>query len=143
MGNRVLVFGLADNPGPKIPLNQIVLVAADVDTEIFRQKFVKISGHENRMTSYASKRDRALLVSSFLHRLNRIGFIEHEPFVIEGLETVDASQVNTSLLGLGHSYFGDERTVLTDLGYLLRAGLPAEKRGLKRALHKEYWVFPR
>jgi esterase/lipase superfamily enzyme len=143
MGNRVLVLGLADHPSPKIPLSQIVLVAADVDTEIFRQKFGKIVSNENWTTSYASKRDRALLISFFLHRLHRIGLIEQEPFVMEGLETVDASQVDTSLLGWRHSYFGDERTVLTDLGYMLRTGLPAERRGLKRALGKEYWMFPR
>jgi hypothetical protein len=38
------------------------------------------------------------------------------------LDTVDASAVDTSLVG--HSYYGDNRAVLADLFYLLRNGAP-------------------
>src|SRR5579863_3920980 len=143
MGNRVMMLGLADNPPPALPVGQIVFVAADVYTEMFEQKFPKMSGIGKLKTSYASKADRALLLSSWLHRGTRIGFTRHEPFVKKGMETIDASRVDTSLLSLGHSYFGDKRLVITDLGYLLREGLPAARRGLDQPPGKGYWNFPR
>ena len=121
---------------------QIVFVAADVYVEMFEQKFPKMSGIGKLKTSYASKADRALLLSSWLHRATRIGITRGEPFRRKGMETIDASMVDTSLLSLGHSYFVDKRAVLTDLGFLLREGLPAARRGLNQPLGKDYWDFP-
>jgi hypothetical protein len=61
--------------------------------------------------------------------------------VVPGLDTVDASGVDTSLLG--HSYFANQ--LVEDLFALLRNGLsPAERRLDPR--EKEglpYWVLPR
>ena len=114
MGHRVLVSALADTPRAKPALGQIALIAADVYVNVFELKFARIAHGNTSVTSYASKCDRALLLSSHLHRANRVGLIGDEPFVISGLETVDATAVNTSLLG--HSYFSNERSVLTDLG---------------------------
>lgn len=141
MGNRVMILGLADNPRPMLPLGQMVLAAADIYVDLFEQKFPKLTGKGEWFTSYASKRDRALLISSFLHRAERVGLIRYEPYVTDGLETIDATAVDTDLLG--HSYFGNERSVLTDLGYLLREGFPAQRRGLERVSDKKYWRFPR
>jgi len=142
MGSRVAVLALADNPPPALPVGQIVFVAADVYVEMFEQKFPKMSGIGKLKTSYASKADRALLLSSWLHRATRIGITRGEPFRRKGMETIDASMVDTSLLSLGHSYFVDKRAVLTDLGFLLREGLPAARRGLNQPLGKDYWDFP-
>jgi esterase/lipase superfamily enzyme len=143
MGNRVMVFGLADNPPPALPIGQIVVVAADVYVEVFDQKFPKMSGIGKLNTSYTSKTDLALLVSSWLHRATRIGFTSGEPFARPGMETIDASKVDTSLLSLRHSYFGNQRPVLTDLGYLIREGLPAMRRGLIQPSSRDYWDLPR
>lgn len=144
MGNRVLLSGLVDRPWPNDKLSQIVLVAADLPVSLFRQKFPLIRNRGDRYTSYVSHRDRALWLSSLLHRIERVGISRGgEPFVAEGLETIDASAVDTGLLGLGHSYFGDERSVLSDLGYLLREGLPAGRRGFARDEERGYWYFPR
>jgi esterase/lipase superfamily enzyme len=110
-------------------------------------KFPRIPGGDRAFTSYASKSDRALLVSAGLHRMSRVGFIKDEPFVTDGLVTVDASAVDTGLLGLGHGYVYGKRSVLTDVGLLLREGLPAARRGLRevslrREPAKRYWSFP-
>ena len=142
MGNRVVVLGLADNPPPLLPIGQIVFVAADVYVETFEQKFPKMSGIGKLKTSYTSKTDLALLISSWLHsRFTRIGIVRGEPFARPGMETIDASAVDTSLFSLRHSYFGDERTVISDLGYLIREGLPAARRGLTQPAGKDYWDF--
>jgi esterase/lipase superfamily enzyme len=141
MGNRVLLSALADFPRPPVPLREIVFMAADVEVNIFEQKFGRSVRSSALITSYASKVDRALSLSAWIHRAARIGFIDGEPFVTDGLETVDASFVDTSLLG--HSYFSDDRALLTDLGILLREGFAAERRGLRLAPGKKYWRFAR
>jgi hypothetical protein len=42
------------------------------------------------------------------------------------METIDATAVDTSFMG--HAYFAEERTLLSDLFYLVRDGSPADKR---------------
>ena len=143
MGNRVVVSGLANTSHLGLPLRNVVLVAGDVDTDLFEQQFPKmralvVRSDQDRVTSYATNSDRALWVSTVFHHTQRIGRITGTPFVAEGLETVDATAVDSSLLG--HGYFGQERSVLTDLGLLLRQGLRAPARGLKPV--KQWWAFP-
>lgn len=143
MGNRVMLHGLTGNSWPNSKLAQIVFVAADVYVDIFRQKFAKIRQHGRRYTSYVSKSDRALLLSSLLHRADRIGIAQDEPFVMEGMETIDATELNTSLFSLGHSYFADQRSVIADIGILLDNDIGASHRGLYQPPNKQYWDFPR
>lgn len=142
MGNRVVLHGLADGDWPTPRLDQVMFVAADVYTDLFRQRFPTIAGRGARYTSYASRHDRALFFSSLLHRAERVGAIDVAPFTIEGLETVDASAVDTGLLGLGHGYFAEQRSVLTDIGLLARLGLGATDRGLKQHQQPPHWRFP-
>ena len=62
--------------------------------------------------------------------------------VLPGVDTIDATKVDTGLLG--HSYYGDNRSVLSDLFSLVRYDLPPEQRfGLIRhTLRQEiYWAF--
>jgi hypothetical protein len=46
--------------------------------------------------------------------------------VLDGFDTIDASAVDTSLLG--HSYFAGSRSVLSDLLQLLKDGMPPSER---------------
>jgi Alpha/beta hydrolase of unknown function (DUF900) len=63
---------------------------------------------------YESSKDRALLLSQKLHEDLRIG----QPlFIIEGIDTVDASNVDTDFLG--HSYFSEALKLLTDINSIL------------------------
>ena len=158
MGNRVMISGLASRVGLTLPLHNIVLVAADVDIDLFEQQFPHVSElvrqeRGDLITSYATNSDRALLLSGWLHRSNRIGRFRDQPYAREGLETIDATSVDSSLIG--HSYFGDERSVLTDLGLLVCESLPASRRGLmmREGLPaskpgspdqaRKWWAFPR
>jgi hypothetical protein len=64
--------------------------------------------------------------------------------VIDGVDTIDASGVDTSLLGLGHSYFSEVQTVLQDLVAVLCKGSgPDERKGLAsaEAQGRRYWRF--
>jgi len=62
--------------------------------------------------------------------------------ILPGIDTIDVSNVDTDLLG--HSYYGDNRSVLSDLFNLIRLGAPPELRfGLRPEMHgsARYWIF--
>ncbi len=144
MGGRVSLGGLVDSAAPEKGLGQIVLVAADVSTDFFTQQFPKLSAKGEGKTLYVASKDRALMFSGQLNRSGRVGYLEKEPFVIGGMDTVDASAVDRGLLA--HSYFSDIRAVIDDLGYLLGNRLPASQRPnlreRRRATGELYWQFP-
>jgi esterase/lipase superfamily enzyme len=140
MGNRVMLNGLAEVPDANLTFGETAFIAADVGIEQFEQKFPKFQQSIARATLYVSRHDRALALSRELHKLNRIGFVDLEPYICRGLETIDASLVDTSLLG--HSYFGDDRNVLMDIGGLLQGLSPLQRR-LKQVADKLYWSLPR
>ena len=142
MGNRVMLLGLADNPRPAVPFGQVVFVAADIYVDVFVPKWRKLlAAGSLPATSYTSGRDWALGVSHFLHRADRIGFVQGTPYLADGVDTVDATAVDTSFIG--HGYFSSERSLLTDLGLLLRKGLSPRDRGLHAGPGGKYWSFPR
>ena len=142
MGNRVLVSALADHPPPTLQLGQIVFVAADVSIGVFERKFPRLATLGTLKTSYVSKADRALALSSWLHKMPRIGTYDEFPYAPPGLETIDATNVDSSLISMGHSYFGDKRSVVSDLQYLLNQGLAAGSRDLRQSPGEDYWRFP-
>jgi hypothetical protein len=62
------------------------------------------------------------------------------PYVIE---TIDASLVDTSVLGLYRSYFADSGTILSDLYGLMRDDPPERRFGLREQNGPagKYWGF--
>ncbi len=148
MGNRVMVSSLAGREqGWTLPIQNVVLVAADLDLELFQQQFPWLRERVRHragglVTSYTSRTDRALGISSWFHRSTRLGRLGDSPRSLAGLETVDASATDTSLIGLHHGYFAEQRSLLTDLGLLLRERLPAARRGLA-PVQDQWWAFPR
>ena len=149
MGNRALTSALRDLsflPKDKRPhFNEVVLTAPDIDAEVFKRDIAPyIVQTADRVTLYASSNDTALAYSKTVHGYPRAGDSGQELLVLPGMETVDVSEVDTSLLG--HSYYGSNETVLADLVEVLRKSLPpAERRWLRSAQigQFEYWVFHR
>jgi len=80
-------------------------------------------------------------VSKTVHGYARAGQSGDQLTLVSGLDTVDASGIDTSLLG--HSYFANQ--LVEDLYALLRNGLPPAERRLdpreKQGLR--YWVLPK
>jgi len=144
MGGRVLLGGLVEPTAPKNGIGQVVLVAADVRTDLFSQQFPKFAALGEGKTSYVASKDLALWASSKLVNLShRVGFLEKDPFVIDGMHTVDASTIDRGLLA--HSYFSDIREVLDDLGYLFGNNLPVDQHTNLREKQigaRKYWQFP-
>ncbi len=89
-----------------------------------------IAENAQHCTLYASSRDRALLISRYFHNYQRLGETEPELIVAKGMDTIDASLVDTSLLG--HSYVGDVQSIVSDLHDLVIHGKrPMARLGLE------------
>ncbi len=147
MGNRALTAALQsiayefrDRP----PMfNQVILTAPDIDADVFRRDIappiIKTAG---RVTLYASSNDEALVLSKQIHGYPRAGDSGNGLLVIPGMDTIDVSTIDTSLIG--HSYYGSNSTVLDDLLDLLHESKPPEKRPWLHPMQlgrMMYWVF--
>ncbi|MEW5683992.1 MAG: alpha/beta hydrolase [Pseudomonadota bacterium] len=127
MGSRAVcdalkVLGHAGKGPAQTRIANVVFAAPDVDAEAYRnmaEAMVKPSGS---VTLYASAKDRALRMSRQLSGAPRAG----EPLIIApGIDSIDASDVNTDFLQ--HGYFALAREILHDL-YDLFGGVPATAR---------------
>jgi esterase/lipase superfamily enzyme len=145
MGNRVVTEGLrrldpSTLPAGSAELVETVFAAPDVDAETFRKFAAKFHRRPRRMTLYASSHDKALALSQSLHKYPRAGDAGDGLVIAEGLDTIDASAVDTSFLG--HSYVGDNRSILSDIFYLVRGA--AERHALTPAVGPDggkYWIM--
>ena len=133
MGNRALVRALerldrSCLPAGAASLGEVIFAAPDVDRDVFKNGTTAFKGCAQRLTLYASCNDLALKASKLLHRFPRAGDAGDALLVQDGLDTVDASAADTSLFGLGHSYFSDQRTILNDLHGMILNRLPPDRR---------------
>lgn len=145
MGNRMVLqaIGRLDLPaeGKKLLAN-VVLCAPDVGESDFRNWAPAAVERCERVTLYASRSDSALIASKHLHREARVGDA-HRPLCLAEIDTIDASAVDFDLL-LGHSYYGSNRNVLTDLYFVLKEQRrPQERQYLTQAgsASHPYWEF--
>ncbi len=146
MGNRALVETLATLHPAELPagsarLRQVVFAAPDVDKDTFRDVAKSFKGRADRFTLYASSEDAALKLSKTIHKYPRAGDVRPEMLVVDTVDSIDATTVDTSLLG--HSYFGDNRSVISDLFQLMRHNHPPSERGLTSftGTGGPYWLF--
>jgi len=147
MGNRALTSALRELSlemrGMPPLFNEVVLTAPDIDAEIFRRDIAPaIVSTAKRVTLYASSNDEALVLSKQVHGYPRAGDTGAGLVVIAGIETVDVSAVDTSLIG--HNYYGDNATVISDMIDLVRESKSARERSwleIARLDDLFYWVF--
>ncbi|MGE0761525.1 MAG: alpha/beta hydrolase, partial [Pirellulaceae bacterium] len=130
MGSRALTAALrelAAEAGSSTRFKQVVLAAPDIDADVFRERIAPaMAAAAQQVTLYASSNDLALVASRVFNSGDPRAGDSHRLLILPGIETVDVSDVDTSLLG--HSYYGDNPTVLTDLRELLLNALPAAQR---------------
>ena len=119
----------ANSPFGHKPFDRVVLAAPDVDADRFRRDLAPaVSELAQHVTLYASSDDKALIASKKVHGYPRAGESGPGLTVVKGVETVDVTGVDLSLLG--HSYYGDNQSMLEDLYQVVKHGLPAAKRQL-------------
>jgi esterase/lipase superfamily enzyme len=143
MGNRAMASvlrSLANRAQPAF--TELVLAAPDLDADVFQEQIAPILGKAARhSTLYVSSGDRALGISTRLHEQLRAGLGGARMFGLQELDVVDASSVPAG--ALDHSYYAENKEVLDDLFMLVRRGLPAERRNLRKYPQYEHaWRLP-
>jgi len=149
MGNRALIGAVAslltDNPALRIRLKEVILTAPDIDAGVFKwESAPALTAIGRPVTLYASSSDLALIAAKKVQGYPRAGASTGGLVMVPGIETIDATHVDTSLVG--HSYFAEARSVLSDMFYLIRHGQrPDQRLGLRRvdAQAGRYWEFKR
>ena len=147
MGNRALSeaigrVGMAAARGGGPLFNEIVLTAPDIDTDTFVHDIAPaIVPTARRVTLYASSRDKALAFSKKVHAYDRAGESGQKIVLVDGVETIDVSAVDTNFVG--HFYYGENKSVLSDIFNLLQGQPPSKRFGLKQKTKNKrlYWVF--
>jgi len=113
---------------PIAPLvNQLILVAPDVDTDIFRTVWPKLRHLAGHTTLYASGNDEALRASRQAHGYPRLGEAGEYLALLAGVDTIDVSRVGKRQFS-GHIYHLYHSEVAADLKALLDTGHPAGRR---------------
>jgi esterase/lipase superfamily enzyme len=149
MGNRALATALREmvmEQKAECPkFTEVILTAPDIDADKFRRDLapaiVSVAG---RVTLYASSNDEALIASRQVHGYRRAGESGDAMVVVPGGDTVDVSGIDTSFIG--HSYYGNNSTVLADLFELIRDSKPPDQRKWLQAMQLgtlKYWKFLR
>jgi esterase/lipase superfamily enzyme len=148
MGNKPLVTALSrmqfpiERASDALLFNEIFLTAPDIDADVFRNLADRVLNKARRVTLYASSNDRALQISKTVNGAPRAGDTSSDIVIVEGMDTIDASAVDASLIG--HFYYGENRSILSDIFSVLRTHAPAAQRfGLRPAQYKgeAYWLF--
>lgn len=123
---------LSDSTARKKPIfNQLILAAPDIDAEVFKRQIApKISPLASRVSLYGSSNDLAMTVSRQYNEGRRAGDSDPEIVVASGIDSIDVSRVDASLIG--HSYYGSNRSVITDIHSVLLKKKPQERDFLDR-----------
>ena len=129
LGGRGVVNALSRmaRHGPAPLINELVLIAPDMDSEIFGQLLPEIRPLIRRITLYASENDHALRLSREVHGYPRLGEGGELLSVFPGMETIDISGLRTRVPS-GHIYHLFNPKVGNDIMRLLDEGTPAAER---------------
>ncbi len=147
MGSRALTRAvtelLTDMPFLRKRLKEVILAAPDIDADVFMRDIAPALASAGRpITLYASSKDKALIASKGLHGYPRAGDSGQGLVIVPGIETIDATSVETDLVG--HNYFTENRSLLGDIFTLIATGKRADKRFGLRPVHVKagtYWEF--
>lgn len=125
-------------------IGQVILAAADVDADTFRNLSGAYGLVSRRTTLYVSSRDRAIEASRWLHDFARAGLLP-PIMIVPGIDTINVT--NVDLTTLGHGYVADARDVLEDMHQLLAYDAPPDRRFALRQSETDaggrYWIIGR
>jgi len=133
-------------------IGRIILVGSDYDRQLFgallAEGMLKIP---ETMTIYMSHKDKALNISRWLFRRDRLGQIDRltlNPIVVQYLNNtpqlilIDVSNAEGSAEGNGHAYFRNSPWVSSDILMSLMYDLDPNERGLVTTSERRIWTFP-
>ena len=134
MGNRVMTAALErvirKTAALGTTIRHIILAAPDIDASYFKTTIApNLMELGLKMTMYVSSRDRALAASRWFHGWPRVGDAKKGIVVLPGMDTIDASNVDTSFMG--HSVFAARRELIGDIHYLIKGDRAPDRYGLE------------
>ena len=146
LGTRGIMLAmvlLAQAPQDQGPLlNQVVLIAPDIDVGIFKQYLPLIRPLARHMTVYVSSNDSPLMLSRQVHGYPRLGQAGEHLDGIDGIEIIDLSEIPRRA-PTGHIYHLYQDVVIKDLDRLINANQPAVLRSnLKRTGTNQWLMLP-
>ena len=118
---------LASQELGQFKIGELILIAPDIDVDIFNHDLPLLNRVVDRITIYVSENDKALKLSKEVHGYPRLGEAGAALTTFEGVETVDISLISLQRLS-GHVYHLSNKEVIDDLVSLLHTKLPADKR---------------
>lgn len=123
---------------------ELILAAPDIDADVFKRDIApRLTALHRQITLYASSNDKALGASRFARGgYPRAGESGEGLVLAPGVETVDASMIDTDFLG--HSYYGDARSLVTDIALVMGKSMRAAERPGLMSLKlgsEAYWAF--
>lgn len=134
LGARGVVLGLYEvaNRNPKARLGEVVLLAPDMDFQIFQRILPRISRIAENITVYVTTGDRPLSLSAQLHGYPRLGEAGNDVSGLSGVEVIDLSELPVESPS-GHLYHIYSSEVGEDLNQLLNERKrAADRRNLEQ-----------
>ena len=136
-----------------LKIDQVILVGSDMDREVFgaylADGLLKVPQH---LSIYISEKDKALSLSRFLTRRERLGEMwaqDRNPAVAEYLyqneadiSIINVTEASQATAGNGHGYFRRSPWASSDILITLAYGLSPTERGLVRGENSPIWAFP-
>jgi len=122
----------------KALINQLVLLAADIDADIFKQYLPHIKPLVKNITLYVSENDNPLALSRQVHGYPRLGESGTHLEGLDGIEIIDVSDVPVQYPS-GHLYHLYNDDAVADLYQLLNKNKPAAERSNLKHSGKNYW----
>ncbi len=119
-------------------VNQVVLIAPDIDAGIFAQYLSQILPLARNITIYVSDNDQPLALSRQVHGYPRLGESGRHLRDLAGVEIIDISDLPVRYPS-GHVYHLYHDTVIDDLSQLLNEGKPASQRSNLKNTGENYW----
>lgn len=142
LGARGVVLALREVAyrEPDIRLDEVVLIAADMDFGIFAKTLPLISSIANHITIYVSDDDRPLSISEQLHGYARLGQSKNNWSELSGVEVVDLRAIPNETTS-GHLYHIHSAPVGQDINLLLNEGMRADARPNLTRLGPNVWML--
>jgi esterase/lipase superfamily enzyme len=137
----------------KLRIGHVILVGSDFDRQLFGAYVVDgLLKVPDTLSVYVSKSDRALDLSRWLFRRERLGQMpqnsEITPMTVdflrqaENLEVINVSEAEGATRGNGHAYFRKSPWASSDILVALLYNLGPAERGLEKDAELPIWIFP-
>ncbi len=134
MGNFLVLDALSTHAPPQpLGIEELVMAAPDIDVDQYKLVAPMVRKLTKGMTLYASSVDKALAISRTLAgKIPRAGDVfDGKPVLVGKVDTIDASAIGAEIMGLNHSHYATDRSILNDVKRLLADGKrPPPERGV-------------